>query len=231
MSSCELNAIQHQAEQLGGKFGACHTELQALFLPCKRVVHVMIKNFCMCNWTGCDKGVEKGTIISTCCTPFWLSCVYGRQLCYLMHLRIEAVIILEINATKCPSRKLRSCLPVCALKVEWRLLMMGVLMLLRNCCWCTCLIPLQNFSTGASKIYTTAQQNVKVALTISFEKGWFWGLLLYFRLVAKQYYQGSVSFHVVSISQGVLNLLAAFSVSKYQHGTELSQVSMKEHSH
>lgn len=69
-----------------------------------------------------------------------------------MHLIAEeAISILEINATKC------HCLPVCPLKVKWCVLLMGGLMLLGNCCWCTCLISLQKFTTGVSKIYSTAQ--------------------------------------------------------------------------
>lgn len=191
----------------------------------------MTKKFGVCDWTGCDKGVEKDTTISTYCTSFWLNCVYGRQLCYLLHLRVEeAIRILEINTTKCPSRKPRSCLHVCPLKIEWCVPVMGVWMLFRSCCWCTGLIPLQKFDTGLSKIYSTAEHHVKFALRTLFRKGCFWVLLLHFRLVFKWYYYSSVSFHVVSISQGALNLLAAFSVTKYQHGTEPSQVSMKEHS-
>lgn len=34
----------------------------------------MTKRFGVCDWTGCDKGVEKGTTISTDCSFFWLSC-------------------------------------------------------------------------------------------------------------------------------------------------------------
>lgn len=86
----------------------------------------------MCDWTGWDQGVEKGYHFQLLYSV--LGCVYGRWLCYLMHLRVEeAIHILGTNVTTCPRRKTGSCLPVCPLKVEWCVLVMGVLMLLGNC--------------------------------------------------------------------------------------------------
>lgn len=56
---CELSSLWHKAE-VEGQFSACHTELQSVFLLRKGVVHGMIKNFRVCDWTGGHKRVEKG---------------------------------------------------------------------------------------------------------------------------------------------------------------------------
>lgn len=146
-----------------------------------------------------------------------------------MHLRVEeAISIFEINATNCPSRKLRSCLPVCPLKVEWCVLVIGVLMLLGNCCWCTHLIPLQKFNTGVLNIYNTAQcENCSENFIW---KGMLLGSLAVFQIgcqiVLLDLHEFSCCLH---FSRSLK--LAASAVSKYQHGTELSQVPMKKHRH
>lgn len=105
-----------------------------------------------------------------------------------MHLRVEETIsILEINTTKRPSRKPCSCLPVCPLKVEWCVLMMGVLILLGNLLE-HMFNPTAEVNNRMSKTYGTAQHNVKVTLRTPFGKGCFWVLLLYFGLVVKYCY-------------------------------------------